>query len=290
MKIIFILLFCLSISFGNAQTFTGQATYQSKTVFDMKLGGDQINDQMRAQIAEMMKKQFEKTYTLDFNSEESLYQEEQNLAAPTGRSGMMSGMMGNFQSGSQYKHIKDSLYLESKEFFGKSFLIQDSLPVLKWELVNESKQIGQYVVFKAVAVKELDKTAFTELRKKEKEGDEENTLLENDSIVSPLDQFEMPKSIEIVAWYTPQVPVSHGPSEFWGLPGLIMEVQSGKTTILCSKLILNPKEKVDIEAPSKGKQVTQKEFQDMVLEKTQEMQDMYGGGKRGGNSIEIRMN
>jgi len=290
MKIIFILLFCLSISFGNAQTFTGQATYQSKTVFDMKLGGDQINDQMRAQIAEMMKKQFEKTYTLDFNSEESLYQEEQNLAAPTGRSGMMSGMMGNFQSGSQYKHIKDSLYLESKEFFGKSFLIQDSLPVLKWELVNESKQIGQYVVFKAVAVKELDKTAFTELRKKEKEGDEENTLLENDSIVSPLDQFEMPKSIEIVAWYTPQVPVSHGPSEFWGLPGLIMEVQSGKTTILCSKLILNPKEKVDIEAPSKGKQVTQKEFQDMVMEKTQEMQDMYGGGKRGGNSIEIRMN
>ncbi|TXE17574.1 GLPGLI family protein [Psychroflexus gondwanensis] len=290
MKIIFIILFCLSISFGNAQTFTGQATYQSKTVFDMKLGGDQINDQMRAQIAEMMKKQFEKTYTLDFNSEESLYQEEQNLAAPTGRSGMMSGMMGNFQSGSQYKHIKDSLYLESKEFFGKSFLIQDSLPVLKWELVNESKQIGQYVVFKAVAVKELDKTAFTELRKKEKEGDEENTLLENDSIVSPLDQFEMPKSIEIVAWYTPQVPVSHGPSEFWGLPGLIMEVQSGKTTILCSKLILNPKEKVDIEAPSKGKQVTQKEFQDMVLEKTQEMQDMYGGGKRGGNSIEIRMN
>jgi len=290
MKIIFILLFCLSISFGNAQTFTGQATYQSKTVFDMKLGGDQINDQMRAQISEMMKKQFEKTYTLDFNSEESLYQEEQNLAAPTGRSGMMSGMMGNFQSGSQYKHIKDSLYLESKEFFGKSFLIQDSLPVLKWELVNESKQIGQYVVFKAVAVKELDKTAFTELRKKEKEGDEENTLLENDSIVSPLDQFEMPKSIEIVAWYTPQVPVSHGPSEFWGLPGLIMEVQSGKTTILCSKLILNPKEKVDIEAPSKGKQVTQKEFQDMVLEKTQEMQDMYGGGKRGGNSIEIRMN
>jgi GLPGLI family protein len=290
MKIIFILLFCLSISFGNAQTFTGQATYQSKTVFDMKLGGDQINDQMRAQIAEMMKKQFEKTYTLDFNSEESLYQEEQNLAAPTGRSGMMSGMMGNFQSGSQYKHIKDSLYLESKEFFGKSFLIQDSLPVLKWELVNESKQIGQYVVFKAVAVKELDKTAFTELRKKEKEGDEENTLLENDSIVSPLDQFEMPKSIEIVAWYTPQVPVSHGPSEFWGLPGLIMEVQSGKTTILCSKLILNPKEKVDIEAPSKGKQVTQKEFQDIVLEKTQEMQDMYGGGKRGGNFIEIRMN
>jgi len=290
MKIIFILLFCLSISFGNAQTFTGQATYQSKTVFDMKLGGDQINDQMRAQISEMMKKQFEKTYTLDFNSEESLYQEEQNLAAPTGRSGMMSGMMGNFQSGSQYKHIKDSLYLESKEFFGKSFLIQDSLPVLKWELVNESKQIGQYVVFKAVAVKELDKTAFTELRKKEKEGDEENTLLENDSIVSPLDQFEMPKSIEIVAWYTPQVPVSHGPSEFWGLPGLIMEVQSGKTTILCSKLILNPKEKVDIEVPSKGKQVTQKEFQDMVLEKTQEMQDMYGGGKRGGNSIEIRMN
>lgn len=288
MKFPCILLLCFTSVLMRAQNFTGQATYQSKTTMDMKIGGDKMNDQMRAQITEMMKKQLEKTYILDFSAEESIYQVEQNLASPTGRDGMMSNMMGNFQSGNQYKNLKDSLYLESKEFFSKLFLIKDSLPILEWELVNESKQIGQYVVFKAIATKDLDQTAFSELSKKEK--DKEDDQVEKDSIVSPLDQFDIPKSIEIVAWYTPQVPVGHGPGEYWGLPGLIMEVKAGKTILLCSKLILNPKDKVVIQPPSKGKKVSKKEYNDMVVEKTKEMQDMYGGGRRGGNNIEIRMN
>ena len=48
------------------------------------------------------------------------------------------------------------------------------------------------------------------------------------------------KMTTIEAWYTLQIPVSSGPAEYWGLPGLILEVNSGNTTILCSKIILNP--------------------------------------------------
>ena len=32
---------------------------------------------------------------------------------------------------------------------------------------------------------------------------------------------EEQKTIEVVAWYTLQVPVNQGPDGYWGLPGLI---------------------------------------------------------------------
>ena len=36
----------------------------------------------------------------------------------------------------------------------------------------------------------------------------------------------------ITAWYTPQIPVSHGPAEYGGLPGLILELI---TAMVCAQ-------------------------------------------------------
>ncbi|MBT8271309.1 MAG: GLPGLI family protein, partial [Bacteroidia bacterium] len=87
--------------------------------------------------------------------------------------------------------------------------------------------------------------------------------------------------------YTPQIPLNQGPGEYWGLPGLILEVSSGRTTILCSKIILNPEEKKEIKVPSKGKVITRAEYNETVKQKMKEMREMYGGrrggGRRGGN-------
>jgi GLPGLI family protein len=44
------------------------------------------------------------------------------------------------------------------------------------------------------------------------------------------------------------------------LPGLILEVNDGKTVILCSKVVLNSKTKAEIKAPTKGKEIS-KEFE-----------------------------
>lgn len=81
---------------------------------------------------------------------------------------------------------------------------------------------------------------------------------------------------EIEAWYTLQIPVSNGPAEYWGLPGLILEVSAGNTTILCSKIILNPKEKLTIVAPDKGKEITKSDYQKTIQEKMLEMRNNRG--------------
>jgi GLPGLI family protein len=277
----FLSLFLLLTIGVKAQDISGVATYQTKTSIDLKMESKEITPEMQEQIQSMLKKQFEKTYTLTFNANESVYQEEQSLDAAV-TSGGFSMIMGSFTGGKRYKNIKNNQYKEETEFFGKPFLIEDELQNIEWELVNESKQIGQYVVFKAIATQKIDSLEFTEYeRKKEEEKDE------SDTIVSPIDELKLPKEKKIVAWYTPQIPIKTGPDEYWGLPGLILELQSGKTTMLCSKIILNPKEAVEIDVPTKGKSVSRDEYKKIMMDKVNEMQSMYKS--RGGGNFEIKI-
>ena len=103
-----------------------------------------------------------------------------------------------------------------------------------------------------------------------------------------MDEMDLPKEVVVTAWYTPEVPVNQGPEGYWGLPGLILEVNDGKTVILCSKIVLNPKEKAVIKPSTKGKVVTQKEFDEIVVKKMEEFREMNRG--RGGNGgMQIRI-
>lgn len=293
MKQIFTFLGILCSVVVTAQEFTGQAFYESKTNIDMDLSGRDMTDQMRKQIEENMKKMLEKTFVLTFNKDESMYKEEQKLDAPgAGGGGMFRSMAGNFTAGTQYKNTKDNVYLQEQEFFGKQFLISDSLSGLDWQLENESKQIGQYVVFKATAVKQLDNSDWQSMRRRNQDREKEEAQASADSTKSVFDEIEIPKEITITAWYTPQIPVSQGPGEYWGLPGLILEVQADRTSILCSRIVMNPKEAEAIRKPTRGTKVTQEEYKKIVREKMEEMQDMYGGQGRGGrgSSVQIRMN
>lgn len=287
--LLFALLFSLAIS---SQNFSGQATYQSKTNMEMDFGGREMTEQMRQQITEMMKRALEKTYILNFNQEASIYKEEEKLDTPGAGGGFGMMMMGNFTAGAQYKNTKTNEFLQEQEFFGKQFLISDTLPKLDWKLVNESKQIGQYVVFKATAIKKLEDTDWQSMRRRNRDGENQKNDAEvkKDSLeTNIMDEIEIPKEIEIVAWYTPQIPIQQGPGEFHGLPGLILEVQADRTSILCTRIVLNPKNTETIKKPTRGEKVSQEEYRKIVKEKVEEMQEMYGGGRRGSGGMRVRM-
>lgn len=271
-------------AFSYGQDFQGKAYYFSKTTLDMNnFGGRQMSEQQKKMIADRMKSMFEKSFVLTFNKEESIYKEEEKLDAPGGgRGGMRFGGM-SMTGGDQYKNVKENKLLVEQEFFGKQFLVNDELKKLDWVMTAETKQIGQYLAMKATAVVELDDTDFMSARRRG--GRERNDEKANDSTKTnnPMDEIEIPKTQTVTAWYTPQIPINQGPGEYWGLPGLILEVSAGRTTILCSKIVLNPGEKEDIKRPSKGKEVTQKEYSDIVKKKVEEMSEMFRGrGDRGG--------
>jgi GLPGLI family protein len=269
-----------------AQDFQGKAYYFSKTSIDMSnFGGREMSPDMKKQIAERMKGMFEKVYVLTFNKEESSYKEEEVLEAP-GQGGFRM-MMGSFTGGAQYKNVKEQRLLQEQEFFGKQFLIKDSLPKLEWKLGSETKQIGKYMCFKATAVKKVDEFDFRSMRRRNND-ENEDTKKANDSteVKDPMDEVEVPKEIMVTAWYTPQIPINQGPGEYWGLPGLILEVNADRTTILCSKIVMNPSEKEAIKIPSKGKEVTKQEYNIIMEKKVKEMREMFRNRRgRGGDRI-----
>lgn len=292
MKSMFIILciaiFTLTSNVVSAQDFQGVATYQTKTSIDFDgFGGpQQLSEEQKKQIAERMKSMLEKTFILSFNKFESMYKEEDKLETPGGGGGgFRMGFMAGLSGGPQYKNVKENQFLQEQEFFGKQFLINDSLAKLDWKMGTESKQIGQYLCFKATAMKKVEETDFMNFRRRNRPENEEKREGEvaQDSTKSnnPMDEIEIPKEIEVTAWYTPQIPINQGPDEYWGLPGLILEVNAGRTTILCSKIVINPQNKEEIQTPKKGAKVTKQEYSDIVKQKIEEMRENFGGRNRG---------
>ncbi len=262
--------FLLLLSFKpDVQEFQGQALYFSKSKMELGNWGARMSEAQKKQIQARLKNRLEKTYVLNFNKEEAVFYEEEKLDA---WSGATDSWGKNFARGKQYKNVKENALVQSQEFYGKQFLVKDKLQTIDWKMGTESKQIGQYMCFKAMAtIPTAELTwydfSWSNLRAApQKENDSTNVQAAEPQVKMTL----------VEAWYTPQIPVSHGPGEYWGLPGLILEVSAGNTTMLCSKIVLNPDEVIKIEAPYKGKVITKIAYQSTVSEKMREMRDNRG--------------
>lgn len=253
-----LLIFTSSFNASKENEFQGKAYYFSKSTMELGSWGSRLSEAQKKEIANRLKNRLEKTYVLNFNKEESIFQEEDKLDAV---SGATDSWGKNFTPGESFKNIKQNAQVQSQEFYGKKFLVKDKLQEINWQFGKETKQIGDYTCFKATAsinTAHLNwyNFSWSQLSNTNKDADNEN---ENVTLVE--------------AWYTPQIPVSHGPLDYWGLPGLILEVSAGTTTMLCSKIVINPEEKIEIQAPNKGKVVTKKEYQETISSKMKEFRD-----------------
>ncbi len=271
MKIVIYISLSLTVLFTSlvsAQDFKGIATYKSQRKMEIKLDSTPVNNEMQKQINAMLKKQFEKEYTLQFNKNESLYKEAENLDKPAGAntSGIEIMFAGDGAGDLLYKNLKENRYALERDLLGKIFLIQDTLKQPEWKLEKETKNIGEYTCFKATFKRKI--------------------------MAMTVNSKEEPKETEqtVTAWYTLQIPVKHGPGNYNGLPGLILEISDGSETILCSRIVMNPKDNFAIEEPKKGKKVNQEEFDAIMEKKMKEMREQNNSGRRGdGNSFEIRI-
>ena len=257
-SILFVTLISVNIS---SQEFQGKAIYKSKSRMNLGKWGANMSEAQKKQIAARLKNRLEKTYILTFNKEESMFLEDEQVDAISGATDSWGGY---FSRGDQYKNIKNTKLIQAQEFYGKRFLVKDNLYKIDWKLGTETKKIGKYNCYKAKAFvpkSELNWFNFSwgDLRKKENPEEE---------------------MVVVEAWYTSQIPVAQGPAEYWGLPGLILEVSTGNTTLLCSEIVLNTSKTIDIEAPDKGKEITKNDYATTVKTKMLEMRNNRMGRRR----------
>ena len=275
-KILFIA-FLITSFVINAQSFQGKAIYKTHRKVDMKIGGgpnSTMSDAQKAQFEAMMKKQFQKTFVLTFDKNTSIYKEEKKLNTNAGipKGGMNVMVMGSGGGNDvYYKDTKNNRFVNKTEIMGKRFLIKDELPKYDWKLTSETKNIGVYTCYKATYTREVERTNMT---------------------VEDGEMVEKKEKVDVVttAWYTPTIPVSNGPGNYNGLPGLILEIKEGKQTIICSEIVMNPKDKIKIVEPKKGKKVSQKQYTKIMAKKSKEMMDKFRSRRKGkGKNVEIRI-
>jgi len=93
---------------------------------------------------------------------------------------------------------------------------------------------------------------------------------------------------DIIAWWSPEIPIQTGPNGMSQLPGLVLgieiageQLRGGRMEITATSFdkTVNLEELVP---PTKGKKVDNEEFEKIQEKKIKEMQEMYGGGRGGG--------
>ncbi len=251
MKKITVITFILVATTCIAQNFQGTALYKTKRMMNVILDST-VNTEEQKQINKILKKQFEKEYKLLFNKDQSIYKEQESLGEVKqgGVQVILAGVADVL-----YRNTREERYVNQNELYGKLFLIKDKAKKRKWKLENDTKKIGDYICHKATTTMEIiqfnvniDNTTGKEVRSKNI-----NTIV-------------------ITVWYTSQIPVTHGPGDYWGLPGLILEVNDGSQIMICYQITLNSKGKLSIKEPNYGKVVTQEEYSKILSKKQKEME------------------
>lgn len=271
-KIILILSFHLSF-FGFAQDLKGFVVYQQHEKFENSEGTSEnlkdsnIDPELLKQIQDQFQKGFSSVFELYFYNHLSKYQKQKSLEPVKPNSGFSMTVTKDGDDHVMYKDVKKKETIEVTDFYSRTFYIKDSLTTPKWEITQETKQIGNYLCIKAIQIIPVSKEA---LESYEKEMEKRNAKKTN--FLTPL----QPKEKRIEAWFTPQIPIGHGPSRYHGLPGLILELKVDKEVFLATKIVLQSKELKPIEFPKVKKTLTQKEFAEMKKKKYESLQNEDG--------------
>ena len=113
-------------------------------------------------------------------------------------------------------------------------LIEKKNAKVAWIISTDSKMIGDYLCYKAT---------YQEPYVSRRSGQKNYT--------------------NVVAWFAPMLPYGYGPIQFYGLPGLILELQYKNTTYLATNIKVSNASRT-IYSP-KGKTVSKEENQYMYI-------------------------
>jgi GLPGLI family protein len=260
-----------------AQMKEGKISYERKTNMHRNIP----DPQMKSMIPEFRTDKFE----LIFNESASLFRSVVDDEAPdpfANAGGGGGGMRMNFRmpATTTFTDIAKQTQYEERAFFEKEFLIVDSLKQYKWKLSEESKTIAKQLCKKATTMITAPQMSMR-MNVRMNRGGENNT---DSAATTPM----KPKETELVVWYAENIPVSVGPDNYSGLPGVIMEMDLDNGATVTTAVEVSAKyPKKELVQPTKGEKMTRAQFQENMQKL---IQDMQKGGGMGGMRIRVSGN
>lgn len=173
----------------NAQTVNGIATYEVMIGDDPRALQREID---RQRLREAQRLSNEITFNLYFTEKESYFEIAEKPVNHNYFSPLFVEMATHHRGYDFYVDISSSTYIYTlyNSYLNKEYTIKDHFDY-QWEILDETTQIDNLVAYKAIGYNKFDK--------------------------------------QIEAWFTPEIPSSAGPQNFYGLPGLIIQLQVGYT-------------------------------------------------------------
>lgn len=234
-----------------SQADTGKSDKQGAVKYEEVAKLDIQIDNMTPEMQDLLPREHRNETVLYFNEDASRYENlAQNNDANIEEESEGGGMkiMISQPENIIYRDLKDQKIVAQKEFMTRVFLVESDFPKDEWKFTGKQKMILGYPCQEA------------------------NRLRGEDTIS---------------AWFTPAIPIPSGPGEYGNLPGLVLavDINNGKRSINAKSIELGPIEPARLEKPTKGKKVSQDEYDAIVDEKTKEM----GGEKGGGQMIIMKI-
>jgi GLPGLI family protein len=134
------------------------------------------------------------------------------------------------------RNFIDNTVYDGITLLGKTYLIHDTIVPLKWKIMNDMKEVAGHICMNASL---------------------SDTLRKQNTIV----------------WFALDMPVSAGPDRFFGLPGVILEVDvnNGALIMTADKIDLVPlTTELDAPAKIKGKKINMTEYNNLIEKQIKE--------------------
>lgn len=224
-----------------------EVSYEMTMDLDPETIINNVPQQYRAQVADQIRQELADgikiNYILKTNGKESTYEMVERISNSQSAAGMITQQIMSQDKGVFYKDLENSSFLKPYDVMGTKYLVQDELPNYTWEITRENEEVAGFNTRKAFG------------------------------------QYN--DTINVVAWFTPQITMKDGPDRSWGLPGLILKSQfeTNGVEVTISALSVNVREEdIKIVKPRGGKQMTQKEFEEEMLAIQKKFQEMMSEG------------
>jgi GLPGLI family protein len=228
MKKIILIICAVICHFAYAQS--GKATYSVKFIIPSTVT---LDPSIKEDFLKSVETANRQEFLLQFNKTQSSFTHINNMAVDESEENKKQQNLGAAMTGGANIYLDHDKKIEIDLDFLNNIVKKDYVEN-KWEITKESKQIGNYLCYKAV-----QKITFT---RNGKAG-----------------------SKEVYAWFAPSLPYRYGPKRYYGLPGLVLELQDAAITFLLTKIELQ-KSDIIINFP-KGKAISNDEYVKQIKNK-----------------------
>lgn len=183
-------------------------------------------------VKQALKQLNDQEYKLSFNANIALYKKEETMSVEVINPVVeaFTRSFSGFRGEVYYDRIKNRI-IHKKEYLGQIFLINKKR--IHWQLTKDTLKIDGYLCYKAKAIRTIQNS----------EGLHE---------------------LDVIAWYTTDIPLPYGPDGYAGLPGLILQLEDNGTLTYVQKIKFLKNKTNMISLLENGEKITEEKFNAIV--------------------------